>query len=74
MLERMLPIAESKNISLAQLVLRWTINRPGITIALAGARNATQAIQNAGAAEVELTTEEMEFMKRQVESLEQETA
>ena len=74
MLERLLPLAKSKNISLAQLVLRWTINQPGITIALAGARNATQAIQNAGAANVKLNAEEMEFMNRQVGSLEQEAA
>jgi aryl-alcohol dehydrogenase-like predicted oxidoreductase len=74
MLERLLPLAESKNISLAQLILRWTINQPGITIALAGARNATQAIQNAGAADVKLSPEEMEFMNQQAESLEQETA
>ncbi|HET6993603.1 MAG TPA: aldo/keto reductase [Chitinophagaceae bacterium] len=73
-LDRLRPLAESKDISLAQLVLRWTIDQPGITIALAGARNATQAIQNAGAAKVKLTDDEMELINLQVESLYQETA
>src|SRR5690606_35977233 len=30
------PIAKEKNASLGQLVLRWTIEQPGITVALAG--------------------------------------
>jgi aryl-alcohol dehydrogenase-like predicted oxidoreductase len=33
-LDRIKPLAESKNATLAQLVIRWTIERPGITIAL----------------------------------------
>ncbi len=69
MLDRLRPLAGSKNVSLAQLVLRWTIDQPGITIALAGARNATQAIQNAGAAAIRLTPEEMELVNREVENL-----
>jgi len=56
------PLADEKKISLAQLVLRWTINRPGITIALAGARNAEQAIANTKAADVKLTEDEMDFI------------
>ena len=32
-------IADEKNTTLAQLVLRWTMDRPGITITLVGARN-----------------------------------
>lgn len=53
------PIAESHNATLSQLVLRWTIERPGITIALAGARNAQQAVQNAKAIEISLSEEEI---------------
>ena len=59
-LEQIKPIAEGKNASLSQLVLRWTIEQPGITIALAGARNAEQAVQNARAINVKLSAEEME--------------
>lgn len=58
-LEKLQPLAKSKKALLSQIVLRWTIEQPGITIALAGARNAEQAIQNAKTAEIELTAAEI---------------
>jgi aryl-alcohol dehydrogenase-like predicted oxidoreductase len=72
MLEELRPLAESKKATLAQLVLRWTIDQPGITIALAGARNADQAVQNARAADLKLSPEELAFIKQHVETLELE--
>jgi len=51
-----------KGVTLGQLVLRWTVQRPGITIALAGARNAAQALQNAKAGEFVLAADEMTFI------------
>ncbi|RJE74692.1 aldo/keto reductase [Reichenbachiella sp. MSK19-1] len=68
-LNKIKPIADEKNASLSQLVLRWTIERPGITIALAGARNAEQAIQNAKAIDVKLSAEELAFISSHVEKL-----
>jgi len=68
-LEMIKPVAEAKNVSLGQLVLKWTIEKPGITVALAGARNAVQARQNAKAAAIRLTTEEMHFINLQMEEL-----
>jgi aryl-alcohol dehydrogenase-like predicted oxidoreductase len=59
-LKKIKPIADDHGITLAQLVLRWTINQPGITVALAGARDPAQAIQNARAAEIKLTKDEMQ--------------
>ena len=59
LLDKIKPIAEQHNASLGQLVLRWTIERPGITIALAGARNAEQAVQNAKAMDIHLSKEEL---------------
>ena len=56
------PLADEKKATLAQLVLHWTIEQPGITIALAGARNADQSVQNAGAMDFELTTEDLKFI------------
>lgn len=53
------PIADEKGISISQLVLLWTLEQPGITIALAGARNAEQAIQNAKTADAEISKEEV---------------
>jgi aryl-alcohol dehydrogenase-like predicted oxidoreductase len=61
-LEKIKPLADEKGATLAQLVLKWTIERPGITIALAGARDATQSVQNAGAAALNLSTEEISFI------------
>lgn len=61
-LEKIKPMADSKNVTLAQLVIRWTLERLGITIALVGARNKQQAIQNAKAIEVKLTHEEIDFI------------
>ncbi|HWB28075.1 MAG TPA: aldo/keto reductase [Chitinophagaceae bacterium] len=61
-LEKIKPIADAKNATLAQLVIRWTIERPAITIALVGARNAAQAIQNANAINVHLTEDEIAFI------------
>lgn len=66
-LERIHPLAHEKQISLSQLVLRWTIGHPGITIALAGARNPEQAVSNAHAALVKLTQEEREFIDKELE-------
>lgn len=69
-LERIQPIADAKGVSVGQLVLRWTIDKPGITIALAGARNANQAIQNARAVDVKLSVAEMAFINARLEELE----
>lgn len=59
LLDQIKPIADKYNATLGQLVLRWTIERPGITIALAGARNAQQAVENAKAIDINLTKEEI---------------
>ncbi|TJZ51805.1 aldo/keto reductase [Sphingobacterium olei] len=59
LLDQLKPIAEEHNATLGQLVLRWTVERPGITVALAGARNAAQAIENANALKFDLSEEEI---------------
>ncbi len=69
-LDKLKPLAKSKNALLSQLVIRWTIARPGITIALAGARNKEQAIQNAKAADIRLSKEEIAFIGRELKELE----
>jgi aryl-alcohol dehydrogenase-like predicted oxidoreductase len=70
MLNKLRPLAAAKKATLAQLVLSWTVNQPGITVALAGARNAQQAIENAKAADLNLTSQEIEFINKQVQTLE----
>ena len=61
-LAKIKPLADEKNATLSQLVLRWTVERPGITIALAGARNEKQAVQNAEAINVKLNADEIQFI------------
>jgi len=63
-------LAASKNASLAQLVIAWTLKQPGITLALVGARNAEQAFQNAKACEVVLKEEEIRFIDERLGRLE----
>jgi aryl-alcohol dehydrogenase-like predicted oxidoreductase len=69
-LDRLKTLAGYKNVLLSQLVLRWTIEQPGITVALAGARNKEQAIENATAAYLDLTSGEIAFIDGELKKLE----
>lgn len=69
-LDTIAPLANDKKATIGQLVLKWTIEQPGITIALAGARNAAQALENAAAAELTLTPAEIDFITSQLNCLE----
>lgn len=68
-LDELRPMAESKSATVAQLVIRWTIERPGITVALVGARDANQAIQNAKAINVKLSAEEIDYINERLYKL-----
>lgn len=63
-LDKIRPIAEKYKTGLAQVVINWTIHQPGITAALVGARNAEQAVMNAGALTFQLTSDELEQIRR----------
>jgi len=63
------PIAEERGITLSQLVINWTLHRPGITIALVGARNPQQVEENAGAADFQLSLKETEQIDTALEKL-----
>jgi aryl-alcohol dehydrogenase-like predicted oxidoreductase len=69
-LEKIKPLADDKKVSLGQLVLRWTLEQPGITIALVGARNPKQSIQNAKAADLKLSQDEIGFITSELDQLE----
>ena len=73
-LNKIRPLAETKNATLGQLVLRWTLAQPGITGALVGARNPEQAVQNARALDLKLTFEELDFIKKQLALLQSAAA
>ena len=57
-LKEIQPIADGHGKSLAQVVINWTIQEPGITAALVGARNVDQAVHNAQALDFQLTADE----------------
>ena len=65
-LDKLRPLAREKNVALSQLVLRWTIEHPGITVALVGARDSVQAIENAHAVDVKLTQEDIAFINKEL--------
>ncbi|MDB5029867.1 aldo/keto reductase [Mucilaginibacter sp.] len=68
-LQAIKPIADDHQLSLGQLVLLWTLEQPGITIALAGARNSEQAVQNAKAIDKTLTIEEIKIISDNLDKL-----
>jgi aryl-alcohol dehydrogenase-like predicted oxidoreductase len=58
-LDKLRPIAERHQCSLAQLALAWLIAQPQAN-AIAGARNAQQVIDNAKAGDIQLSTDELQ--------------
>ena len=67
-LERLRPIAQRQGVTLAQLALSWVISHPN-TCAIAGARSAAQAAENAHAGDIVLAPEvlaEMDAISRSV--------
>jgi aryl-alcohol dehydrogenase-like predicted oxidoreductase len=71
-LDKIKPIAEDHNVTLAQLVLNWTIHQRGITVALAGARNPRQIEENARAADIQIKPDQMNSINKNLEALELE--
>jgi aryl-alcohol dehydrogenase-like predicted oxidoreductase len=58
-LDQLRPIATEAGVSVAQVVLNWTIQRPGITVALCGAKRPDQIRDNAAALTWRLTPEQI---------------
>jgi aryl-alcohol dehydrogenase-like predicted oxidoreductase len=54
----LMEIANGHKVTLSQLVLNWTIHQPGITCALAGARNASQVLDNVKATDFTLSEDD----------------
>jgi aryl-alcohol dehydrogenase-like predicted oxidoreductase len=54
MLAQLDPIRTGLGVTTAQLVIAWTLTRPGITYALCGARTPAHAVENARAGALEL--------------------
>lgn len=61
------PIADGHGASPSQVVIAWTLSRPGLTHALCGARNPAQARDNAAAGRLRLAGDEIATITRAVE-------
>lgn len=59
MLDKLRPMAQQYEATLAQVVINWTLQQPAIVAALVGARNARQVRENAKALDFMLSPEEI---------------
>ncbi|MCK7615328.1 aldo/keto reductase [Roseibium sediminicola] len=62
LMEVIAPIAEAHQATKAQVVIAWTLQQPGITFSLCGARNPGQAAENARAGRLRLTAAEIDII------------
>jgi aryl-alcohol dehydrogenase-like predicted oxidoreductase len=69
MLQSLEPIARRHRANIAQLIIAWTAAQPGITCVLCGARNPVQAAENAQAAAISLSAEEIEAIRKAADPL-----
>jgi aryl-alcohol dehydrogenase-like predicted oxidoreductase len=68
-LEKVRPIADGHGLTLAQLAVAWVAAQPGITTALVGARDASQAAENAKGAGTSLRPDELATIRQAFEAL-----
>jgi len=71
-LDKLAPMAADKGVTLTQLCIRWTIDRPGITAVLLGATSAEQVAFDMQAMQVSLTDEETSSINKHLAGLEEE--
>jgi aryl-alcohol dehydrogenase-like predicted oxidoreductase len=60
------PVAKAHGITIAQLVIAWTLQQPFVSHVLCGARNPRQAKENAAAARVDLSGQEVDFVNERI--------
>ena len=68
-LAKIKPIADGHKATLAQLALSWTLHQPGVIVALAGSRDSKQIEDNANAADLKLTDEELKTINKYLDEL-----
>jgi methylglyoxal reductase len=67
LLEVVRSVAEGKGVTIAQTVIAWTLEQPGCSHALVGARSPEQALANAKAGDVQLSEEEIRTIRKVVD-------
>jgi aryl-alcohol dehydrogenase-like predicted oxidoreductase len=66
-MEQISPVAAVHEATAAQIVIAWTLQQPGITFSLCGARNSAQAKENAKAARIRLASDELRAISEAAE-------
>ena len=64
--EKLVPLAEERGVTLAEFSLAWVMQQPGVTSAILGARKLEYLRSGLRACEIELTEEELEAVPGQV--------
>jgi aryl-alcohol dehydrogenase-like predicted oxidoreductase len=67
-LDELRPIAKETGTTVAQVVINWTIARPGITVALCGAKRPDQIRDNAASMKWTLTPDQIARIDRAIEA------
>ena len=62
LMDEIAPVAHAHSASPAQIVIAWTLEQPGVTFALCGARNPEQARENAAAGRLKLSESEINLV------------
>lgn len=63
-------LANDLHVTIGQLVVAWTLKQPGITVALVGARNRQQAVENAGTLQLDISWEMVDWLNSKLGLLE----
>lgn len=69
MLDKIKPIAQAHDATLAQVATRWVVDQPGVTTAIVGARTEDQVVENAQAGSIALGPDELAVIRAAVEEL-----
>ena len=64
LVEKLRPIAQRNDITLAQLAIAWVLRRPEVTAAIIGARKPGQIAETAPAADIDLAPEDIEEIEK----------
>lgn len=62
--DQLVEISKEKDASVAQVALAWLLHKPGVTSVIVGARNETQLVDNLGAADIEMSAEDMKRLDK----------
>ncbi|MCX2721400.1 aldo/keto reductase [Roseibium salinum] len=68
LMEAIAPVAETHGATKAQVVIAWTLQQPGITFSLCGARTPEQGVENAQAGRIRLSSSDLQTISKAAET------